>query len=157
VAHSLRIGPIAGLHPQVEQLKSTISRLSDIVPPFVREEEAAHDPLYEEQLLEWIGLVTLGSTRIGQIDTIDSYLCRYALPEAFEPDDKSVPQAQNLVQLRWHGFASALFVRHIWLILRTAIAENADQWFALSANALDNTSFTVLCHDGESLMLWECD
>jgi ribonuclease P/MRP protein subunit RPP40 len=151
------------------QLKPSISRLIGAVPPFVHDEQTLQDQLYEEQLLEWLGLVTLSSPRISECENIDRYLCKYALPEAFEDESK---KPQSLVHIRWHGFASNIFIRHIWLILSHATRERDDPWYAaerkgldekgvtwfsLSARTFEDTSFTALCNDHKSVLLWECD
>ena len=149
-------GPIAALHPQVKELKPSISRIPSIVPPFIHDEETIKDSLYEEQLLEWLGLVSLDSTRVSKSDTIDSYLCKYSPPEAFESNGLD-GTAQEVVHLRWHGFGSAVFVRHVWLILRAAAKERDGTWFSLGGKTFEGTSFTTLCHDGQSVLLWECD
>jgi len=150
-------GVIAALHPQIKELKPAISRVADTVPPFVNDEETVHDPLYEEQLFEWLGLVALNSPRISQSDTVDSYLCRYALPDAFDAMEDSALNTQSIVHLRWHGFASSIFVRHLWIIMRMALKEKSNSWFSLGASTFEGTSFTTLCYDGKSVMLWECD
>lgn len=151
------------------QMTPTISRLTEVVPPFVHSQETIQDQLYEEQLLEWLGLVTLGSPRISEHESIDSYLCKYTLPEAFEDENK---RPQSLIHIRWHGFGSAIFLRHIWLILRHATRERDDSWYAaerktlddkgvtwfsLSAKTFEDTSFMALCYDHKSVMLWESD
>jgi ribonuclease P/MRP protein subunit RPP40 len=124
------------------------------MPPFVQDTDVIEDQLYMEQLLEWLGLITLESPRTTSTDTIDSYLCRYALPEAF--DSENAPE-QNLVHVRWHGFTSHNFARHIWLIMRAATTGKSDSWFSLSGKAFGGISFTTLCHDGQNVLLWECD
>lgn len=131
--------------------------IRDVDPPFVNEEDATRDPLYEEQLLEWIGLVVLDSSRVIQSDEVDSYLCRYAPPETYEPADDDTIRSDDLVHLKWHGFMPATYVRYLWLQLRTAMTEETTHWFSLTANTFERTSFTVLCHEPQSLMLWECD
>jgi ribonuclease P/MRP protein subunit RPP40 len=151
-------GPISAFQPQIQELKPTISRMKDTTPPFVHnDEDTIHDPLYEEQLLEWLGLITLNSPRVIQSDSIDSYLCRYVPPEAFDPEDKFAPKPQSLVHLRWHGFASSIFVRHLWLILRTALREKGGAWISLGASTFEGTGFTTLCYDGKNVLVWERD
>lgn len=119
------------------------------------DEDAIQDPLYEEQLLEWLGLVTLNSSRINISDNADSYICKYAPPEAVEDDDNDAVFAVK--HLRWHGFASSTFIRHLWLILRAGTKDQDKLWFSLGGKTFAGTSFTVLCHDGQSVLLWECD
>ena len=131
--------------------------MANIVPPFVPSMEAIRDPIFEDQLLEWIGLLILGSPRICQADDIDSYLCRYSLPEAFVSYEETKREPHTVVNLRWHGFSSPRFVQYLWSIMKPAIADHEDQWFALSAATFENSSYTVLCPGGGEILLWECD
>jgi len=108
--------------------------------------------MYEEQLLEWIGMVNMDSPRLRP-NSIDRYLCRYDLPEAFDTDDSIALKSQNLVRISWHGFASAKFVLQAWLIPKAALG---DYWFAMSASTFGDTSYTILCAGGRDVLLWEC-
>lgn len=116
-----------------------------------------HDPIYEEQLFEWIGLSVLDSARISTSDNIDKYLCRYALPDAISLDEPYKSERQTMVHIRWHGFASTPFMQHIWLVLKVAVAEKSDSWFALTAITFEKSTFTVCCPDAQRLLLWECE
>jgi hypothetical protein len=115
-------------------------------------QEIVSDPLYEEQLLEWIGMASMDSPRV-QPNSIDRYLCRYDLPESFDAEDSIAHQPQSLIHLRWHGLATSKFILGTWLVPKAALE---DHWFALSAAGFGETSYTVLCAGGRNVMIWEC-
>lgn len=122
--------------------------------PFdIDNKERITDPVYEEELLEWIGLATMDSPRINRKDDIDRFLCRYNLPEAFSEEDRADAIPQNLVHLRWHGFASAKFVRDIFLLVKAVAAK---EWFAMSASTFEDESYTIFCPGDRDVLLWEC-
>lgn len=122
--------------------------------PFdIDNKERITDPVYEEELLEWIGLATMESPRINRKDDIDRFLCRYNLPEAFSEEDRADAIPQNLVHLRWHGFASAKFVRDIFLLVKAVAAK---EWFAMSASTFEDESYTIFCPGDRDVLLWEC-
>jgi ribonuclease P/MRP protein subunit RPP40 len=139
-------------HPQIREAQPQIIRIPDVVVSFDRSKQTVSDPTYEEQLLEWIGMVTLDSPRIRP-DSVDRYLSRYDLPTPFDAEESTSPTPQTLVRLRWHGFASSQFVLRTWLIPKAGLG---DHWFALSAAAFGNTSYTVVCAGGRDVLLWEC-
>ncbi|KAF2430528.1 hypothetical protein EJ08DRAFT_697272 [Tothia fuscella] len=146
-------GPIAKFHPVVYDVRPQITKLINIVVPIINHADVISDSLYEEQLLEWIGLVNINSPRIRSDDTIDRYLCRYDLPEALDTDDTSEREPQNLVHLRWHGFAHSTFILKNWLTPKAALRE---KWFAMSVSGFDERAYTILCSGGRNVLLWEC-
>jgi ribonuclease P/MRP protein subunit RPP40 len=135
-------------------MKPEITQIPDIIVPLNRSEQAMLDPTYEEQLLEWVGMVVLNSPRVRS-DSIDRYLCRYDLPEASHAEKSPPPKAQSLVRLRWKGFSSANFVVRTWLIPKVAL-QLGDHWYALSAATFGNASYTVLCAGSRDVLVWEC-
>ncbi|QDS74428.1 hypothetical protein FKW77_006121 [Venturia effusa] len=153
-SEDIESGPVIQHHPQIKVAQPQISQLPDVVVPFDTDnKERIVDPIYEEELLEWIGLATMGSPRINRQDDIDRFLCRYDLPEAFSDEDQADTIPQNLVHLRWHGFASAKFVRDVWLVVKAA---GTKEWFAMSASTFENEAYTVLCPGDRDVLLWEC-
>jgi ribonuclease P/MRP protein subunit RPP40 len=153
-SQEIESGPITKHHPQIKVAQPKISRVSDVIVPFdIGNKEIMADPIYEEELLEWIGLATMDSPRIGNKDDIDRFLCRYELPEAFSAEDQADATPQTLIHLRWHGFASPKFVREIWLVAKAAWGKN---WFAMSASTFEDETYTVLCPGDRDVLLWEC-
>lgn len=152
--HAIESGPVMKYHPQIKFVKPKVSRIPDAIVPFVVDnKEIIADPTYEEELLEWIGLATMDSPRIRSKDDTDRFLCRYDLPEGFPTEDQEDAMPQTLIHLRWHGFASAKFVRELWL---DAKAVGARKWFALSASTFAAEMYTVLCPGDRDVLLWEC-
>lgn len=64
------------------------------------------------EIYEWLGLVVLGSARVQEDDTVDSYLCRYAVPS----DEPTLISAVVLVQ--WSGLIPASWIRQLLIELR---------------------------------------
>lgn len=62
-------------------------------------------------LSEWLAMVSLDSPRVSADDTVDPYLCRYAVPDV----DSAKPS--NLVSLKWHGFAPCKWVMQLFFVL----------------------------------------
>ena len=58
---------------------------------------------------EWIGLVTLESPRVLLNDTIDPYLCRYAVL------DNEQKASCDLVRVRWIGLIPAPWIRCLFI------------------------------------------
>ncbi|KAE9979322.1 hypothetical protein EG328_000967 [Venturia inaequalis] len=153
-SQEIESGPIIKHHPQIKAAQPQISQLPDAIVPFdIDSKECIADPIYEEELLEWIGLAALDSPRISRKDDIDRFYCRYDLPEAFSEEHQADTNPQNLVHLRWHGFASAKFVREIWLVAKAA---GAQEWFAMSASTFEDQSYTIFCPGDRDVLLWEC-
>jgi ribonuclease P/MRP protein subunit RPP40 len=150
-AHT-RPGPVSLHHPILYDIQPEITKLPDVIVPIINSEESISDPMYEEQLLEWLGMVSLESPRLRP-GSIDRYLCRYDLPEEFESEDMAALAPQNLVRLRWHGFAPSKFILNTWLIPKAALKEH---WFALSASTFADTSYSIFCSGGRNVLLWEC-
>lgn len=62
---------------------------------------------WSEDVLEWLGLVTLGSPRVQAGDKIDPYLCRPTLPEG-------TPQDVLSIQIRrWKGMVDSSWVTQL--------------------------------------------
>lgn len=61
------------------------------------------------ELKEWLDLISLNSPRIENEDTIDPFLCRYAMPYG---DRAAVTQ---VVRVRWKGYLPNVWVRQLFL------------------------------------------
>jgi len=133
-------------------VKADITRIPGVVVPIVNSRTSTSDATYEEQMLEWLGMVTLDSPRIRG-NEVDRYLCRYDLPEAFDIEGTDAPEPQSLVRLRWHGLASASFILSTWLIPKAVLGQH---WFAMNVRAFNDKSYSILCSGGRNVLLWEC-
>ncbi|KAE8383673.1 ribonuclease P 40kDa subunit-domain-containing protein [Aspergillus bertholletiae] len=86
-----------------------------------------------EEISEWLGMVALGSPRVLASDDVDSYLCRYSVPDT----DEAKPS--GLISLKWHGLLPPKWITGLFLTLLQETApkdSDASAWFAFSANAL---------------------
>lgn len=155
-------GPITTQHPQIQHLILNKNHIPNVIPPFIHDAEIIQDPIYTEQLFEWLGLAFLNSSRISTTDTTDRYLCEYRLPDDFELSPGASRREQNLVHLQWRGMAGSVFVRELWLELRKALKTGKDDeeglWFAIGVLCFEEKEgFTVLCTGGEEVLVWEYD
>src|ERR1700743_701564 len=76
--------PIDEYSPAVHSLNPTVTEVGLAVFPFVPSTDSLREQMYQEQLLEWVGLTLIKSKRILEDDKVDPYICRYHLPEAFD-------------------------------------------------------------------------
>jgi ribonuclease P/MRP protein subunit RPP40 len=101
-------------HPQVIRSGPQQTRLDRILAPPLSGSLSTHmsEPDLQEacgSLAEWIAMVQLGSPRISADDDIDSFLCRYTVPEA----DQGC--TTDLISLKWHGLISAKWIMHLFV------------------------------------------
>ena len=135
--------------PSTATLKPTISKRDLTVFPFVSSAESLREQMYQEQLLEWIGLVLIKSTRIQRDDKVDPYICRYQFPEAFEETRDT--KAENLTHLRWHGLIPPKLVREIINVLESELNKG---WFVIGSKSLEGrTCFAVA--EGLTVISWD--
>ena len=137
------------------------------VPKFPSSLESnKEDEIAAAELLEWLSLVAMDSPRVREADDIDSYLCRYDIPD-FATSSPSVSSesgasrlesavVQDLIRLRWHGFMGSSFITKIFAAAIKATSTEDGEWFAMRAEGFDGHSYTVLKKDGKA-MTWECD
>jgi len=117
-----------------------------ILPPATNSTIASITPYKDEILLseleEWISLTCLLSPRIQDKDTIDPFLCRYAVPDSGETDarDKCY-NVEDLVRMRWYGFLPANVVRRIFTAAKKA---GKERWFALQMHGFRGEALTVM-------------
>ncbi|KAJ6108287.1 hypothetical protein N7523_009610 [Penicillium sp. IBT 18751x] len=124
-------------HPHVIEAVPQQTRLERILaPPLsgVVSTEMSEVDMQEAcgSLSEWIAMVQLGSPRVSADDDIDSFLCRYTVPEADQG------RTTNLISLKWHGLISAKWTTHLFVALLGHASKftASSSWFAISASAL---------------------
>ncbi|KAL6703272.1 hypothetical protein ACN47E_010060 [Coniothyrium glycines] len=127
-------------------------------------------------LLEYLHMLSLESPRLHVDDAIDPHLSRYEVP-----DLGSGIGSGNIVHIRWTGFLSPVFVRQIFLNVRTSVfkskakiqgesdmgvgKENSmeeqaaeDQWFAMSAHGFGGqSSWTLMQFARRETLVWEAE
>jgi len=104
------------------------------------------DQVYQEELLEWIGLILIDSSRIQSSDTTDPFICRYQLPEAFKSDYEA--EDCTIVHLRWNGFMSSPFIR---AVVRTVTSDTVKSWCILGSKGLERQTRFTLCTQDHAL------
>ncbi|KAJ5665963.1 uncharacterized protein N7477_008411 [Penicillium maclennaniae] len=124
-------------HPHVIEAVPQQTRLERILaPPLlgVVSTEMSEVDMQEAcgSLSEWIAMVQLESPRVSADDNIDSFLCRYTVPEADQG------RTTNLISLKWHGLISAMWTTHLFVALlgHASKLTASSSWFAISASAL---------------------
>ncbi|KAI9674758.1 MAG: hypothetical protein M1817_001662 [Caeruleum heppii] len=143
-------GPIEAHHPEEKTVTPQSIRLGPLPVPSFDHLGLRHDAVtgdidteaYEEQtadLLEWTSLVALGSPRVRSDDSIDSFLCRYKIPDQHLDgrsalDDKSI----TMVRTRWQGLIPIKCITRLFLAcLNTIRASHPHSFFWMSVYAFD--------------------
>ena len=116
--------------------------------------EVIVDPAYEEQLLEWLGLMLLNSPRITTNDEIDPYLCRYELPGIQEVRGKREAAVQTLYHLQWKGLVPSSFVLRMLLDTQKA---SKKEWFALNASTFGGSGYSIICRSDREALTWDME
>ncbi|GAB7366042.1 hypothetical protein MBLNU230_g7611t1 [Neophaeotheca triangularis] len=149
-------GPLATFQPLIRIVEPETAVFDNVIVPtfpnsFVEDEEDA--PV---ELLEWLSLVALRSSRVQHGDDIDPFLCRYTTPTFVTNDDGSPSQSvHNLTTLRWRGLIPSSFVTKILL---ACLKASGDGWFALTARSFEGEAYTLMKlrgEGGESALVWE--
>ncbi|KAK4506568.1 hypothetical protein PRZ48_000300 [Zasmidium cellare] len=140
--------PIKEFAPVERDVTPEVVELRDVsVPAFpgeggIREEDYAD----AEELLEWISLGMLDSPRIRKDDGIDKHFSRYSVPDSF-----GEVATQNLSKFQWRGLMPPEFAYKVFLAALKALGED---WVAMSAEAFNGETYTILVHKGQSIT-WE--
>lgn len=92
----------------VTKIEST--RLPCLSPPTIEDDTMLSEWIYET--IDWLGLVQVGSPRVREGDTPDSYLTRYALPES------AASKGVTLYLMRWFGLVNTAFITGLLVELR---------------------------------------
>jgi len=155
LAHQLS-GPIEQHHPDVTTIRPVHQEVSVGAVPLIDAARVIADATYEEQLLEWLGLVLLKSPRIEMWDKVDPYLCRYELPEAVESNDSSrySKESHKLHHFQWRGLNSSGFVAQLLIEMQKHAKQS---WFALNIAAFGGASYTLLCLRGSETLVWHIE
>jgi ribonuclease P/MRP protein subunit RPP40 len=153
IATHLCLGPIEQFKPEVKTVRPTYREIDGCPLPHVDAEEAIADPIYEEQLLEWIGLVLLGSPRIMKDDLVDPYLCRYEFPESADVRVKG-DATSKLHHVQWRGLMPTRFITMMLLQIRK---EAEKDWFAMNVSTFGSAAYTFMCRRGKEGLLWDVE
>lgn len=143
-------GPITGQ----PQWCTTKQEHLELVVPLTQVPEAIADTDYQEELLEWIGLILIGSPRLSSNDKIDPYICRYQLPHAFISDEQRTGNIQRLTHLRWRGLLSNAFVSRILWIVKE---QQGREWFLVNGISFEGMTYTIMFGRNAEVLVWEMD
>ncbi|KAF2171285.1 hypothetical protein M409DRAFT_63630 [Zasmidium cellare ATCC 36951] len=140
--------PIKDFAPLERNVRPAVSALEDVLVPAFPDEGGIKEEDYAdaEELLEWITLAMLNSPRIRKDDGIDKHFSRYQVPDSF-----GETETQNLSKFRWRGLIPPEFAYKVFL---AALKASGDDWVALSAEAFNGETYTILVHKGQSIT-WE--
>lgn len=142
-------------------MRPEVVTIDNVVVPLLdgEEKEPLTDSEYQEQLLDWLGMVMLHSPRVVQHDTIDPYLSQWTLPDRFVESmgtevSASALQSSRLVHAHWWGLASTKFTMQLLLLVRSEVGQ---RWFAMSATAFGGHAYALLCRGRREAAVWESD
>lgn len=166
---------ISAHQPWVKNMEKDVLRLEGVKTPLF--EASKLESLYGQEeaveLLEWLNLVGLDSPRVRQKDDIDSYLCRYDMP-----DMGHGTVSKDFMRIRWTGFMPPSFAREIFLAVRGDTLKSGkkvngtqcmdideptsqreeDKWFSMSAIAFGGrNTWTVLQFSTNDTLTWETE
>jgi len=147
-------GPIEKCDHEVDIVFPTCQRVEGCAVPFADAKEINVDSAFEEQLLEWIGLVLLGSPRVSANDEVDPYLCRYDLPGMQEAKEMGDMAVQTLHHLRWKGLVPSSFVLRMFLEIKKILKK---EWFALNASTFGGSGYVIACRSDREALTWDLE
>lgn len=107
--------PIVAHHPIAKTCAPEISKRERVVQPQLTVKATETAAILEAKAIdfhEWLGLVVLGSPRVQEDDNVDSYLCRYTVPD----DEPTV--VSGVVLVHWSGLVPASWIRQLLVELR---------------------------------------
>jgi hypothetical protein len=126
-----------------------MTHISQAIVPLVAS-DTFKDELYQEQLLEWIGLTFINSPRILETDFIDPYLCRYEFPDAYV--DGTAPKTVcDIVHVRWRGLITTKFAAAIL----SGGSQQAQDWMAYSLTPFEGALHTSFVTGGRESLCWD--
>lgn len=169
--------PVREFAPFIYDLAPKVHEMEGLTIPSFTGDFSDEDSIEAVELLEWIQLAMLDSPRLRKNDSIDTYLCRYQIPDLSHignsiPKDAKIngasegeagtlshsaansAEAVDLVRLHWHAFIPCNMITEVMTNLLKVLAP--EDWFALRSQNFDGKSYTILKRNG-SVMLWECE
>jgi ribonuclease P/MRP protein subunit RPP40 len=173
--------------PKVFALEPEVMVLSGVVVPKLGVQENALSAVYGQDdalaLLEWLDMLSLGSSRVTEGDEINSHLCRYDVPDFGHGVDTC-----ELVRVRWSGFLTPGFVKDLFLevwkagfkskrepkrrkgndtqgvpdedVTMEGTQDEADakKWFAMSAHAFGGSNvWSLMQFANRETLVWEVE
>lgn len=168
--------------PKVFKLEPQVETLEGVVVPKLDVTENGLSGLYDQEdalaLLEWLDMLSLGSSRVTDGSDVNSHLCRYDVP-----DFGHGLETRDLVRVRWSGFITPMFVKHLFLEVwkagykgkrepkrrkgdedgdatmdGTQDDAEAGKWFSMSAQAFGGeNAWSLMQFANRETLVWEVE
>ncbi|KAH7027084.1 ribonuclease P 40kDa subunit-domain-containing protein [Macrophomina phaseolina] len=155
------IGPIVAHAPQLQTVRSDLFQMQRVQIPALTSIHDVCDPEYCAEVLEWFGMVSLGSPRIDAADSINSFLSCYEVPMPYLTDgEAAAPAVGGVVRLRWRGLVPSAFLLRLWIVARKGLVDGKvgkeKKWMAMSVAGFGGEAYTMLGVGGRDVLSWEC-
>jgi len=126
------------------------TNITRTIVPLALPEDAFKDALYQEQLLEWIGLALINSPRILEADNVDPYLCRYEFPDAYS-EGTTPKSVHDIVHVQWRGLIAPKFASAIL----SEVCQPGQEWMAYSLSSFEGALHTSFVAGDRESLCWE--
>ncbi|KAF3043497.1 hypothetical protein E8E12_009736 [Didymella heteroderae] len=168
--------------PKVFRLEPEVTKMEGVAVPMLDVHGNGLSGLYDQEdalaLLEWLDMLSLGSSRVKDGSEMDSHLCRYDVP-----DFGQGTETREFVRVRWSGFIAPMFVKDLFLEVWKAgykgkrdpkrrkgdeegdVAMNGTQdeadagkWFSMSAQAFGGkNAWSLMQFATRETLVWEVE
>lgn len=168
--------------PEVFKLEPRVVKMEGIAVPKLDVPGNGLSGLYDQEdalaLLEWLDMLSLGSSRVKDGSDMNSHLCRYDVP-----DFGHGTETRDLVRVRWSGFITPMFVKDLFLevwkagykgkrdpkrrkgdeegdVTMDGTQDEADagKWFSMSAQAFGGkNAWSLMQFANRETLVWEVE
>ncbi|KAJ4342452.1 hypothetical protein N0V87_001071 [Didymella glomerata] len=167
--------------PEVFRLEPEVTQLGGVAVPKLDVRGNGLSGLYDQEdalvLLEWLDMLSLGSSRVKEGSDVNSHLCRYDVP-----DFGHSIETRELVRVRWSGLITPMFVKDVFLEVwkagykakrdpKSKGAEDGDvtmdgtqgeadacKWFSMSAQAFGGkNAWSLMQFANRETLVWEVE
>ncbi|KAF3053081.1 hypothetical protein E8E11_003486 [Didymella keratinophila] len=168
--------------PKVFGLEPEVAKVEGVAVPKLDVQGNGLSGLYDQEdalaLLEWLGMLSLGSSRVKDGSDVNSHLCRYDVP-----DFGHGTETRELVRVRWSGFITPMFVKDLFLevwkagykgkrdpkrrkgdedgdVTMDGTQDEADvgKWFSMSAQAFGGkNAWSLMQFANRETLAWEVE
>jgi ribonuclease P/MRP protein subunit RPP40 len=168
--------------PKVFKLEPEVTKMDGVAVPKLDVQGNGLSALYDQEdalvLLEWLDMLSLGSTRVKDGSDVNSHLCRYDVP-----DFGHGIETRELVRVRWSGFITPMFVKDMFLevwktgykgkrdpkrrkgdedgdVTMDSVQDEADagKWFSMSAEAFGGkNAWSLMQFANRETLVWEVE
>lgn len=141
-------------HPEWHTLQPTTTEYTNILIPtfnsttLTQSSTPSHtnsndDTTYTSDLLEYLSLLALGSSRLQATDSIDPFLSRYTVPSLESTDNMSTG---DVVRLRYRGFIPTAYLIRLFILMTKGLdgMKDGKAWGVIQAHGFGGEVVTVL-------------